>query len=180
MQMEIIVSTPCAAWLTDLPDAAVTGERVVAAALAAALDPAGPNRAVLNRAVVEVGVMLTDNTGIRRLNREYRHQDRATNVLSFAGDGVTGPAHDGPLLLGDIVLAHGVLCAEAKAQGKSLKAHYCHLLVHGTLHLLGHDHDDEGQATAMEAREIAILAEIGIADPYQPAAAEQRISLDPT
>ncbi len=163
MQMEIIVSTPCPAWLTDLPDAAATGERVVAAAL----EPAG-----LNRAVVEVGVMLTDDGEIRRLNREYRFQDKATNVLSFAGEGVEGPVHDGPLLLGDIVLAHGVLCAEARDQGKTLNAHYCHLLVHGTLHLLGYDHVDDGEAAVMEAREIAILAGIGIADPYRPTAAK--------
>ena len=86
--------------------------------------------------------------------------------MSFVGDDIDGPRHDGPLLLGDIVLAHGVLRAEAQAQGKSLHDHFCHLLVHGTLHLLGHDHMNEGDAAAMEAQEIAILAGIGIADPY--------------
>jgi probable rRNA maturation factor len=157
MQMEIIVSTPCRAWLTDLPDAVAIGERVVGAAL---------SDAVPARTLVEVGVSLMDDAAVRRLNRDYRQQDKATNVLSFVGDDIDGPRHDGPLLLGDIVLAHGVLRAEAQAQGKSLHDHFCHLLVHGTLHLLGHDHMNEGDAAAMEAQEIAILAGIGIADPY--------------
>jgi len=167
MLMEIMVSTPCRAWLTDLPDATAAAERVVGAALLAA---------ALDCRSVEVGVRLTDDADMRHLNREYRQQDKATNVLSFGGgggDGVGGPAHGGPLLLGDIVLAHGVLVAEAAEQGKTLEAHFYHLLVHGTLHLLGHDHEDDDEARAMEEREIAILAELGVADPYQPDSPEQ-------
>ena len=78
-----------------------------------------------------------------------------------------GPRFAGPVLLGDIVLAHGILLEEAKQLGKDLHEHYCHLLVHGTLHLLGHDHADMYQASKMEATEIAILARIGIGDPYE-------------
>ncbi|SVD89285.1 uncharacterized protein METZ01_LOCUS442139, partial [marine metagenome] len=89
--------------------------------------------------IVEVGVTLTDNTEMRTLNRNHRLQDKPTNVLSFAGQDPDAPYHAGPLLLGDIVLAHGVLLEEAQRQGKCLHDHYCHLLVHGTLHLLGHD-----------------------------------------
>ncbi len=162
MEMEIIVSTPCRAWLTDLPEVTATAEKVVAMALA---------DAALDRGVVEVGIRLTDDDEMRQLNNDYRHQDKATNVLSFVADGVDGPAHDGPLLLGDIVLAHGVVRAEALAQGKSLHDHYCHLLVHGTLHLLGHDHLEDEEAADMEAREVAILSRLGIADPYRPATA---------
>ena len=112
------------------------------------------------------GVTLTDNVEMRTLNRDYRRQDKATNVLSFSGHDLKGPSLPGPLLLGDVVLAHGIALAEAKQQGKELHEHYCHLLVHGTLHLLGHDHVDSEQAAAMEATEISILGQIGIADPY--------------
>ena len=97
----------------------------------------------------------------------YRQHDEVTNVLSFIGHDLKSPRFPGPLLLGDIVLAHGILMEEAKQLGKDLHEHYCHLLVHGTLHLLGHDHADRHQASEMEATEIAILARIGIADPYE-------------
>lgn len=158
MQIAIIVSAPCPAWLIDLPEAVAIGKKVVSAVLA---------DAGLTYPMIEVGVTLTDDAALRGLNRDYRQEDKATNVLSFAGDPAFDPAHKGPLLLGDIVLAHGVAGAEARAQGKSLHAHYCHLLVHGSLHLLGQDHIDDGEANAMEAREVAILAGLGIADPYQ-------------
>ncbi|MBT3332580.1 MAG: rRNA maturation RNase YbeY [Rhodospirillaceae bacterium] len=157
-QIETIVSTPCPAWLTDLPEAVATTQRVVEMVLGAA-DLARPE--------IEVGVTLTDDGSVRELNRDYRQQDKATNVLSFIGDNDDDPAHPGPLLLGDIVLAHGVVATEAQAQGKSMHDHYCHLLVHGTLHLLGYDHVDEAEAITMEAREVAILAAMGIEDPYQ-------------
>ncbi len=173
MQTEIIVSAPCPAWLIDLPEAITIGQEVVSAVLA---------QAGLRYPVIEVGVTLTDDAAVRRLNRDYRHENKATNVLSFAGDPAFDPAHKGPLLLGDIVLAHGVVGAEAQAQGKTLQAHYCHLLVHGSLHLLGQDHVDDKEAKAMEAQEVAILASLGIADPYlfagQSADLDQRASLD--
>ena len=159
MQMNIIVSTPCRAWLTDLPDVATTSKRVVRLTLAHA--------AGLECDQIEVGVTLTDNAEIRNLNRDYRQQDEATNVVSFIGHDLKSPRFPGPLLLGDIVLAHGVVFEEANQLGRGLHEHYCHLLVHGTLHLLGHDHADRHQASEMEATEIAILARIGIADPYE-------------
>ncbi len=88
----------------------------------------------------------------RRLNRLYRNQDRATNVLTF--------------VTRDIVLCHPVIRREARAQGKSLAAHYAHLVVHGCLHLRGYDHEKKRNAARMEAREIALLRRLGVRNPY--------------
>ena len=161
MQMDIIVSTPCRAWLTDLPDAVATGKRVVRLTLA---------QANLECNLVAVGVTLTDNVEMRTLNRYHPRQDKPTNVLSFAVQNSDAPNHAGPLLLGDIVLAHGLVLEEAQQQGKCLHDHYCHLLVHGTLHLLGHDHVKKEEAAEMEAKEVSILDGIGIANPYESSA----------
>jgi probable rRNA maturation factor len=172
MRIEIIVSTPCRAWLTDLPEAVDIGQKTVAAVL---------TDAGLTGREIEVGVTLTDDEQMRQLNKDYRQADKATNVLSFAGDGDDDPAPGDPqipLLLGDIVLAHGVVTSEARDQNKSLHDHFCHLLVHGTLHLLGLDHLDEDEAQTMETREVAILARMGVADPYL--LADQCVSLDLT
>jgi len=94
----------------------------------------------------------------RRLNRNYRRKGRATNVLTFSYDKTRG----------DIVLCHPVIRREARAQGKSLAAHYAHLVVHGCLHLRGYDHEKTRDAARMEAREIAILRRGGIHNPYAP------------
>jgi probable rRNA maturation factor len=94
----------------------------------------------------------------RRLNREYRGKDYATNVLSF-------PYSRRPLA-GDLVICVPVVAREARAQGKEVRAHYAHLLVHGCLHLQGMDHEASGEAARMERRERAILARLGFADPY--------------
>jgi len=102
----------------------------------------------------------------RALNRHYRGKDYATNVLSFPAElpeGVRLP------LLGDIVLCAPVIAREAREQKKALAAHYAHLTVHGTLHLLGWDHEDAREAEAMEQLEREILAEMGIEDPYAEA-----------
>ncbi|MDQ3079990.1 MAG: rRNA maturation RNase YbeY [Pseudomonadota bacterium] len=119
---------------------------------------------------VELGVRLTNDAEVRALNAEWRGRDKATNVLSFPmaeADEMDDASPDGPeLMLGDIVLAHGVCLAEAAEKAISIEVHASHLLVHGTLHLLGYDHHDDAAATDMEAREVRALARLGIADPY--------------
>ena len=122
---------------------------------------------------VELGVRLTSDEEVRALNAEWRGKDKPTNVLSFPmaePDELDDAATDGPeLMLGDIVLARGVCVAEAADKAISIEAHASHLLVHGTLHLLGYDHHDDDAATDMEAREVRALARLGIADPYEGA-----------
>lgn len=105
-------------------------------------------------------VRYVGETEARRLNREFRGKDYATNVLTFIYD-------DAPGLEGDIVICAAVVAREAKAQGKPLQAHHAHLLVHGVLHLQGFDHERERDASRMESREKAILARLGFADPYE-------------
>ena len=123
-------------------------------------------------AAVEVSVRLTSDDEVHQLNHQYRHKDKPTNVLSFPMvqpdllETVTQNSDDGEVLLGDIVLAHGVCAREAAERGIGLETHATHLIVHGTLHLLGYDHIDDREAEAMEAIEVDALASLGIADPY--------------
>lgn len=142
--IEVEVEDP--AWTADLPDAPAVVERAATAALGA-----------VEGAVV---VLLTDDASVRDLNARFRDKDKATNVLSFPAAESAFPH------LGDLVLAHGVCAAEASAQGKTLADHLSHLTVHGVLHLLGRDHEDDGEAEEMEAEERSILASLGVADPY--------------
>lgn len=120
---------------------------------------------------IEISVTLTGDEQVRSLNAEWRGKDRPTNVLSFplAEQGELRETNvDGPeLLLGDIVLARGVCEAEAAEKGISVDQHAAHLLVHGTLHLLGYDHDADDEALDMEAREVRALERVGIANPYE-------------
>lgn len=110
-----------------------------------------------------LAVLLTDDASIRRLNAQWRHIDKPTNVLSFP------PASHqaGPVTpLGDIAIAYETAAREATDEGKPLANHLAHLAVHGFLHLLGHDHDTAAAAEQMEALERAILARLGVPDPY--------------
>ena len=115
---------------------------------------------------VEVSVLYTDDSEVARLNAGWRGKSLPTNVLSFPAP-PDQPVPDGePRPLGDIVLASGVVAREAAEQGKTLAHHALHLVVHGMLHLLGHDHVEDAEAETMEGLERMILAELGIADPY--------------
>jgi len=111
----------------------------------------------------DLAIRLVDEKEGRALNHHYRGRDYPTNVLSFPADlpeGVDLP------LLGDLVICAPVVAREAREQGKDLAAHYAHLTVHGVLHLLGLDHEDEREAEAMEQLEREILAGLGLPDPY--------------
>ena len=144
-------------------------ELVRDAAQAAIAESAYPELTASERPV-ELSVRLTGDAEVRALNAEWRGKDKATNVLSFPlseADDLKQAKLAGPeLLLGDIVLARGVCEAEAGDKGVSVEQHAAHLLVHGTLHLLGYDHHDDSEAEDMEAREVRALARLGIADPY--------------
>jgi probable rRNA maturation factor len=140
------------------------------AAEAAIAESAFPQLAASERSV-EISVLLTGDDKVRDLNTEYRGKHKPTNVLSFPladqvdlrEANVAGPE----LLLGDIILARGVCEAEAADKGVSVEDHATHLVVHGTLHLLGYDHHNDDEAADMEAREIRALARLGIANPYE-------------
>jgi probable rRNA maturation factor len=112
---------------------------------------------------VEVSVRIVGAAHSRTLNARYRGKDRPTNVLSFGG---AGALPDGNCALGELVICAPVVAREARSQGKSLRAHWSHMTVHGVLHLLGFDHERPAQARIMERREIQILDRLGFSDPY--------------
>ena len=117
---------------------------------------------------VEVSLALTTDAEVHDLNRQWRGKDKPTNVLSFPmADARDLEASDGPpLMLGDIALAHETCAREAQEKGLALEQHATHLVVHGMLHLLGYDHQDDATASDMEAREIRAMARLGHPDPY--------------
>jgi len=167
-RLETDVSVPCARWREALPEAAEVCRRAARAAFDAARgdcaggyrgDPAAP---------VEASLVLADDTLVRNLNRDFRGQDRATNVLAFASldGGNAGPGAEAPVLLGDVVVAYGTAAAEAASAGKGLADHLSHLVVHGMLHLLGYDHQSPNDAEAMETMEVRVLRSLGVASPY--------------
>lgn len=153
--IEVDVLEQADAW-SALPAAAELIEVAVAAACRAATTPL-PDGA-------EIAVMLTDDDGIRALNRDWRGKDKATNVLSFPSPEVARAGGDPHL--GDIAIAYQTLEREAVSEDKPIADHLVHLAVHGTLHLLGYDHEESGEAEAMETLERSVLARLGVPDPY--------------
>ena len=141
------------AWTAAVPDFEALCIAAAREALTCA-QPTGEGRDL------ELTILLTDDATIRDLNARFRNKDATTNVLSF-------PAHATATgQLGDIALAHGVCAAEAAEQRKTLAAHLQHLVAHGVLHLVGYDHEDDGDAEVMEDLERRILGRLGLPDPY--------------
>lgn len=163
-------------WSQDRNWAALAGD-----AATAALRETPHGDLIANPSCVEISVKLSDDAEVQQLNAAYRGKDKPTNVLSFPMmqadllDAV-GIGDDGETLLGDVILAHETCDREAKEKGISLVDHATHLIVHGTLHLVGYDHENDAEAEAMEAIETRALASLGLADPY----GDRDIPHDPT
>ena len=153
---EVLVVADC--WRSE-PDADAVIQRAIAAAAESVDADVGE---------AELAVMLTDDTGIRTLNGNWRGIEKATNVLSFPALQPTGARKpgDAPRMLGDIAIAYQTMRREADEEQKPFDHHLSHLAVHGFLHLIGYDHEDDADAEAMESLEIEILAQLGIPDPY--------------
>jgi probable rRNA maturation factor len=142
-------------WGAALPDIETVYRRAVEAARSAAAVPAG-----------EISLVLADDAFVRALNRDHRGKDTATDVLSFPQMDGDGPALGSPALLGDVVVAYETAARDAEHTGISLADHLSHLIIHGVLHLAGHNHEDDADAEVMEGLERAALKTLGIADPY--------------
>jgi probable rRNA maturation factor len=155
-------------------DSSISWEPLVRKAVEAAIaQSALPDLARSGRPV-ELSVRLTSDDQVRTLNAHWRGKDKPTNVLSFPM-AETYELNDETfaskeLLIGDIIVANGVCAREAAEKGVSLGQHATHLIVHGTLHLLGYDHQSDADAVDMEAREVRALQTLGIANPYEVAA----------
>ena len=141
----------------DVPPAATFQTWVAAAVGQSGRAPAGDT---------DVAVRIVNADEIRTLNRLYREKDTPTNVLSFPAGDIEGLPPEAPQLLGDVVVCASVVAAEAREQGKAVEHHWAHMIVHGTLHLLGFDHETDAEAAEMEALEARILASQSVTDPY--------------
>ena len=153
---EVLVVADC--WQAE-PDAEAVVHRAIAAAAESVDADVGD---------AELAVMLTDDAGIRTLNSNWRGIDKPTNVLSFPALQPTGPVGpgDAPRMLGDIAIAYQTTRKEADDEQKPFDHHLSHLAVHGFLHLIGYDHENDADADEMESLETEILAQLGIPDPY--------------
>jgi probable rRNA maturation factor len=153
---EVLVVADC--WQNE-PEAEAVIQRAIAAAAEVVDADVGD---------AELAVMLTDDSGIRTLNSNWRGIDKPTNVLSFPALQPTGPRRDddAPRMLGDIAIAYETMRKEADVEQKPFDHHLSHLAVHGFLHLVGYDHEQDDDAEAMEALEQEILAQLGIPNPY--------------
>lgn len=154
MSLTVVVQPRVDRWKTLLKPYGKT----IHNACEAALDGSG----LPSKLKLEVSVVLADDTFIRELNRDYRGKNKATNVLSFPNEDFS---QDDPHI-GDLVLALETIEDEAKKQHKTFRDHTTHLLVHGMLHLLGYDHEDDKEGDEMEAKEIKILKKLDITNPY--------------
>ena len=167
-------------WHDAIDEPQALAERIVCATLMA-----GTSNPHLRAG--EVSILLTNDMEVKSLNATYRDKDQTTNVLSFpgldlkAGSMASDTAVAGDLLLGDVIMSKERLLAEASDLQKAPFDHFAHLLVHGTLHLLGYDHESDAEAEVMETLEASILKSLGFAEPYGPVrglGVEEAVSMD--
>ncbi len=165
--ISVSLQQPCAAWKTALPNVRHVVERAAASALVRAVqtDKAGAH--------FYLTIRLSDDAEVQALNGQFRGKEKPTNVLSFPfaprlwREGKLMQQEVQSITLGDMILAYETVAQEAGEQGKTFMAHLQHLVVHGALHLLGFDHEDDAQAERMEALEIEVLARLGVENPYE-------------
>lgn len=166
IEIDIAVQDP--GWESLSPDCEALIERAIHAVFATCPVALGLLR---DDVMPELSVVLANDDLVRMFNRDYRDKDKPTNILSFAqldeADGWTAPDTRGPCALGDLILARETIVREAAEAEKPLNDHLTHLIIHGTLHLLGYDHMEDEEAEAMESLEIRILKGLGIENPYQ-------------
>ncbi len=158
--IDVTVSEP--EWITSYLDLEDVAKKAMENTLKMAVLPD-----VVRARQIEASIVLANDDLAQVLNREYRNKDKPTNVLSFANLDSDDPIpKEGPVHIGDIILAFQTIDREAKEQDKFFKDHFVHMVVHGTLHLLGYDHIEEHEATIMETLEIRILEKMNIQNPY--------------
>ncbi len=162
LSVEVTVSAE--EWRSALSDA----ERIATAAAEEALRETRHAVSLPAADMIMLGITLTDDAEQRQLNHTWRGKDASTNVLAFpALDSAAPLPVEAPVLLGDVVLAYETVAREASEQQKPFAHHFRHLVVHGVLHLLGFDHETDTEAAIMESQEIAILAHLGVPNPYR-------------
>jgi probable rRNA maturation factor len=163
-KVSIEVSVRCTAWYAACPEVEALAAETARTALGRQVGLSVAPPLILD-------ITLTDDTEQRRLNRTWRGKNVPTNVLAFpaVAKGMPPLPAGAPLLLGDVVLAFETVAREAVEQQKPLADHLAHLVVHGVLHLLGFDHENDTDAAIMEAREVEILQSLGVPDPYRSA-----------
>ncbi len=152
LQIDVLIQSP--KWKAEPRAAAIVRKAIRNAAIAASTPRA------------ELAIVLTNDSAIHALNRDWRGQDKPTNVLSFPAASPRGRKRAPAGSLGDVVIAYETTAREAKAERKPLKHHLAHLAVHGFLHLAGYDHEKDRDAKRMESLEVEILAGLGVPDPY--------------
>jgi len=166
-RVAVDISVSCQSWQSELPAVRDICRKAIREAIhtAARLSPT---------VQAEVSLVLSDDDFMQGLNRQYRKIDRPTNVLAFPGDDLGDTLDDlpegisvaAPVLLGDVIVAFETAVSEARADNKSLADHLSHLVVHGTLHLMGFDHENDADAQEMESLETKVLAALGVGNPY--------------
>jgi probable rRNA maturation factor len=157
--MSLLVDIQVASEAPNIPDQALISTWV-----STALDYLASNSTSFDSHNAELSIRIVDHAESQTLNRDYRQKDKPTNVLSFPAD---LPDFVEPPLLGDLVVCAPIVATEAAEQGKVLNAHWAHMVIHGTLHLMGYDHIDDSEAEEMEALEIKLLNSLNFPSPYE-------------